>query len=166
MSNFPIRIPNSVIHFALRGRLESDFELLAVSENCPVGLYNAMPINSAGNLCGRLARVWFNLLRHDCNWAYSNYVPKIISSEDSTSNAPQTAKIPVSNDEFPKFHPESRLQFAWRAYSNQSLRKRVQRQLDRQKVDICNAILARDELSLANALGPVILECEGYSLLS
>ena len=47
MKTFPIVIPNSGIHFALRGRLNNGFELLVISEDCPVALRNAMPSNSA-----------------------------------------------------------------------------------------------------------------------
>jgi len=157
----PIRIHNSVVHFALRGRLLSGFELLVVSANCPVTLYNAMPSNSADKTSGRLARIWFNTFRGGYNWAYSGSLPII-----EVTATPGEQYKPTGNDsqEDTGFQPESRLQFAWRAYSSKRLRSNVQEQLDRQKLDLCKAILAKDELSVANALAPIILECEGYSI--
>jgi hypothetical protein len=163
MSKFPIRIRNSNIHFALRGRLSSDFELLAISENCPVGLHNAMPNNSAGKTSGRLARMWFNSLCRDYNWAYSDHLPKITQPADPSSESPEKSAIEIKHNDVSIFYPESRLHFAWRAYSNKNMRSAVQKQLDRQKLEICKAILDKDELTLADALAPVILECEGYS---
>jgi hypothetical protein len=163
MSKFPIRIPNSSIHFALRGSLGNGIQLLAVSENCPVALHNAMPDNSAGKASGCLARVWFNMLRREYNWAYSDYLPKVTQSVDRSSDAPEKSELQIRQNDIPGFRPESRLQFAWRAYSNKSLRSGVQKQLDRHKLAICRAIVDNDELSLAAALAPVILECEGYS---
>ncbi|MBV8216665.1 MAG: hypothetical protein JOZ08_25895 [Verrucomicrobia bacterium] len=45
------------------------------------------------------------------------------------------------------------------------MRSAVQKQLDRQKLEICKAILGNNELTLASALALVILECEGYSTI-
>jgi hypothetical protein len=163
MSKFPISIPHSNIHFALRGRLGSNFQLLAMSENCPVALHNAMPNNSAGKTSGRLARAWFNLFQRDYNWAYSDHLPSIGQSVDTSSDPADKSVIEIKHNDISVFYPQSRLHFAWRAFSNKDMRSAVQKQLDRKKLEICKAILENDELTLSNALAPVILECEGYS---
>src|SRR5437016_2928493 len=98
MKTFPIKIANSGIHFALHGRLNNGFELLVISCNCPVALFNAMPINSAGETSGRLRRIWFNLLSRDYNWVYSDYLPKIDQPVDSASGG-QHESIAGSNHE-------------------------------------------------------------------
>jgi hypothetical protein len=68
------------------------------------------------------------------------------------------------NKEIPSFQPESRLQFAWRGYSNKILRSRVKKQFDLHKLDLCKAILAHDEIAISNALAPIVLECQGHSI--
>ena len=165
MKNFPIRIPNSAIHFALRGRLKSGFALLATSENCPLTLYDATPTNSAGKLSGHLKRTTLiNIIMPNYNWVYSETLPKFephpeVPSGDQREQTEEHEGI--GNIEF---QVESRLQFAWKAYSTSHLRSRVQKQLDRQRMDLCKAILAYHELSLAEALAPILLQCEGYSI--
>ena len=152
MNKFPTIISQSSIPFALQGRISSGFELLVISDNCSPALRNAMPRNSAGKFSGRLACSWINLIRRNYNWAYSNALPEM-----------DREILEAGDEDIISFQPGSQLQFAWRSYSDKLWREKVQKRLDRQKLDLCKAIIANDKNAIANAIGPIILACEGYS---
>ncbi len=154
MDKLPIMITRSSIPFALQGRTIEGFQLLVISDTCPLGLRNAMPRNNAGKFHGRLSSSWINFLfRKNYNWAYSSSLPKIASeySEDRDQNTIE-------------FQADSQLQFCWKSHSSEAWRAKVQKQLDRQKLDLCKAIIANDDSNIANILSPIILACEGYSV--
>jgi hypothetical protein len=162
MTPDPIRIPNATTHFAVWGRLYSGFRLLVVSDDCPLALLNAMPNNPSGELSGRLECEWSNIFKPSYNWAYSGSLPDL-----GPSQVAPPPSMPESGSEVGAysigFQPGSRLQLAWRGYSTMRVRSRVQKQLDLQKVDLCEAIIAGDKNAVSNSLGPILLECEGYS---
>jgi hypothetical protein len=163
MEGLPVRLPNARVPFALRGRLDTGFELLVASDDCPVSLFNAMPGNSAGESSGHLRRHWFCFFKPHFNWAYSGSLPPL--ENPITSPPLGHAEKTVGNPEGGRFrlHPGGGLEFAWRAYSTKGMRSRVQERLDRQRLDLHRAIVAGDPTSIATALAPVLLECEGYS---
>lgn len=143
-SNQLIIVSNSPIPFALFGSRSNGFSLLVISENCPITVRVARPINIADELSGHLkSRLWFNLFRDYYNWAISKSLLK--------DNTPSS------------FQPGSSLQLTWRGRSDKSLRERVQKLLDLTKEDLANAIHSHNENIIANLLGQIILECEGFS---
>ena len=133
-TNQVIIVSNSPIPFALFGSRSNGLSLLVISENCPITVRVARPINMANELSGHLkSRLWFNPFQCHYNWAISKPLLK-----DSTPSS---------------FQPGSSLQLTWIGSSDKSLRERVQKLLDLAKEDLANAIHSHNENKIANLLG-------------
>ena len=163
MTELPIELAHSDVHFALRGSLKVGYQVLVISEGCPLALRNAMPDNSAGRMSGCLRTVWFNRLKPGYHWVYSGVLPDFDQFREQSLTSPEPCQASATAS-LTGFHLGSRLQFVWRAYGNANLRSRVQRQLDRQAGDLCRAILEGSVNSVADTMAPIILECTGYSI--